>query len=452
MAKIEKLLQSRAQSSKTRYPEEKVTTQVGPLTISDEELMRLARNFGTPTFVIDESVLKSKLQGLKTAFANYRDATAIAYSMKANFNPAVLKTFIAMGTLFDVTSVQELFFYLQSGGHPSNVIYTSITEEVDEYAEVLQSGVGRVVVSSNNGLSNLIRAAENMRTIPQVLLRINPEVGVKADIRASYRNGKFGVPLTSGDGDTAGNLMRQLVTSDLLMFEGFHFHLGSQITDPSSFLHALEKLESFILRTKREYPDLRIGTIDIGGGTPVNYGVRVPTPAEIGQTVGNKLNSLMRNTGEHSLLIVESGRYLSAEAGLLLSKIVNTKINGDHKTIFVDAGYHILLDSALLRQEYPQYVVPTSLTSERLKINLTGRLCDTFDVFQISPASDLSGAEVGNYVVFRNSGAYSLVFNMPFHCQTKPPVVLRKDNGEYQLIRKRGTIEDLFEAEGGFLP
>ena len=437
--------------TKSQEVGEKISGQEYNAEISEDEFILLAKEFGTPLFIIDELTVRHKVQKLKKSYNNFNGPVRIAYSMKANFNPSILKTLVSEGILFDLTSVGELFFYIRSGGLCNDVIYTSITEEEEEYVEVLRNGVNRIVISSNNGLTNLMNAVRTTQKSPIVLIRIDPEVGVKAGIRASYRNGKFGVPMNTEESDSAMNLIRRISLSPELVIYGFHFHLGSQITDPSCFYHALEKLESLILQLKSDYPTLRISAIDIGGATPVNYGSRVPLPEEIGNIVVDKLNAIMKNTGEQSILIVESGRYITSECGFMISRVVNTKINDGHKTVFVDAGYHLLLDSALLRQEYPIQVVPKSLTPEGLKINLTGRLCDTFDVFQASPKSDLTGAEVGKYIIFSNVGAYSLVFNMPFHCQTKPPIVMRRINGEHQLIRKSETVEELFHEEGGAL-
>ena len=213
----------------------------------------------------------------------------------------------------------------------------------------------------------------------------------------------------------------------------------------------MDKLEAFVIKMRKEFPDLDIKILDIGGGTPVFYGTPVPMPEEIGLLVSGKLNALSEALSSRFTVFVESGRYLAAEAGLLISKVVNTKVYGGQKFIIVDAGYHLLLDAALLHQMYPQEVVPKSDKVEEMKLNLAGRLCDTYDIFPASPASNLAGAEKDKLVVFRNIGAYSIVFNMPFHCQTKPPILMRRMNGEIQLVRKGETIEELFENEGGKL-
>lgn len=419
------------------------------LIFSELEIQQFVEKYGSPIYVIDEYALRKKVATLENAYNTFNGPVRVAYSIKANFNPAVLKVFHSEGIIFDLTSIGELEFFLRTGGVAGNVIYTSVTEERPEYETVIKTGVKRVVVSSYNGLVNLIDSAEGLGVKVSTMIRINPEVGVKAEVRASYRHGKFGVPFNGNTVDSATNIIRKIIAAPSLKFDGFHFHLGSQIEDPTCFINALDKLEAFVVKMRKEFPDLGIKVLDIGGGTPVFYGTPVPMPEEIGLLVAGRLNALSEALSSRFTVFIESGRYLAAEAGILISKIVNTKVYGGQKFIIVDAGYHLLLDAVLLHQMYPQEVVPKSDQVEEMKVNLAGRLCDTYDIFPISPASNLAGAETDKLVVFRNIGAYSIVFNMPFHCQTKPPILMRRLNGEVQLIRKAETIEELFESEGG---
>lgn len=424
--------------------------------IDDRDLGKIIKQFGTPVYVIDEKMLHAKVKELLDAYKGFKGPIDAAYSIKANFSPAVLKVFMKDNILFDATSLGELYFFKKCRGNPENIIYTSVTEELEEYEEVLRSGVKRIVVSSYNGFVNLAEAAKALNARPQVMIRINPEVGVKAEVRASYKNGKFGVPFNTTATDSATNIIRKILADDTLSFEGFHFHLGSQITDCSCFMHALEKLDAFIAKMKKEYPDLKVKTIDIGGGTPVFYGENVPTPREIASSMLEKLNHIAE-TYNNFTLVIESGRYLTAESTVLLSRIVNTKEYANDRFVFVDAGYHILLDAALLKQEYPQEVVsPRGMNVQAVtsngngsRVHLAGRLCDTYDVFPISKVSQLASADKNKYVAFYNVGAYSIVFNMPFHCQTKPAVVMKKNNGQFVMVRKPTTIEHLFSEEGG---
>jgi diaminopimelate decarboxylase len=225
--------------------------------------------------------------------------------------------------------------------------------------------------------------------------------------------------------------------------------------------NALEKLNSLIIKLKKEINNFSIATLDIGGGTPVFYSDPIPSLDESVPIYMEKLNTLVSDHGNFTLMI-ESGRFLVAESSVMVSKIVNIKEYNDHKIIILDTGYHLLLDAALLKQEYPQEVIPyennddygmkvksKDIISSKKNIHLTGRLCDTFDIFPISKVSDLSCIDIGNYILFYNIGAYSLVFNMPFHCQTKPPVLMKTIDNCFKLIRKGTTYEELFIEEGG---
>lgn len=421
------------------------------------DVKNLAAEYGTPLYLVDEDTLHAKACELHGAYSKYKGPVKVAYSIKANFSPAVIRAFMKDGLTFDLTSLGELHFIRQCNADSENVIYTSVTEEPEEYVEVLRSGVRRVVVSSHKGMMNLAYAAGKAGVRPLAMVRINPEVATDAKVKASYRNGKFGVPFNGGTIDSAAKMVKHMLSSDLLKFEGFHFHLGSQIVDFSCYTHALDKMDAFMTKMKKENPTFQVNTFDIGGGTPVFYNDPVPTPAEMAENHTGRLNQLADNHGVFTLMI-ESGRFLVAESSILVSKIVNTKEYNEHKIVIVDAGYHILLDAALLKQEYPQEVIPvvdgkdqtTGLAAPK-NTHLAGRLCDTYDVFPLSKASDMSSPEVGNYVSFYNVGAYSVVFNMPFHCQTKPPIVMKDSDGKYRLVRKGTTYEHLFAEEGGHL-
>lgn len=416
--------------------------------MSKNEIEEIIRRYNTPLYIIDEQTIHKKIRELLNAYNGFKGKVDVAYSLKANFNPSLLKVFIKDNTMFDITAVEEVYFYKKCKGKLSRVIYTSVTEGYEEYLQVLNEGIDRIAISSYNGLLNLIEASKDANVSPSTIIRINPEVGVKASIKASYRDGKFGVPLYTNTQDNASNILERIMNSNL-KFDGFHFHLGSQITDYACFANALAKLDQFIIKMKRVY-NIKINTLDIGGGTPIFYSNKVPTPEAIASSIIDKLNHMFDKHGYFNL-IVESGRYLTAESMILLSKVLNVKEYNNDKFAILDSGYHLLLDAALLKQPYPQEVINNKKHKDSKKIHLAGRLCDTFDIFPKSNISKLDSIDRDSYVTFYNVGAYSIVFNMPFHCQTKPAIIMKGVDGKYKLVRKRQTIEELFEEEGGLL-
>jgi len=418
---------------------------------SDPEIQDIANKYGTPSYVIDEKTLRNQVSILKQSYSHYDGKLQIAFSMKSNFNPSILKIFISEGIHFDITSLGELYFYIKSGGDPVNVFYTSITEELDEYLEVLNKGVNKLAISSYNGLLNLIAASKSSLIKPEVLVRINPEVNVDAILPATNKKGKFGVPLYGKTPDSAFELIQKIYLSQYLTFSGIHFHLGSQINDPDCYLETIDKLELFIFTIRKDLPDLQIKILDIGGGIPVFYSEDVPSPTNFGRVVSEKINEFADSIGNNFTLIVESGRFLTAESCVLISKIVNSKSFIDKKLLIVDSGYHLLLDSALINHEYPIHLINDSKSFMESKVHIVGRLCDPLDVFNISDDKKFSSAHVKDLIVFHKVGAYAIVFNMPFHCQTKPAILLRQLDQNITVIRNAESIDDLFKQEGGYL-
>tara|TARA_B100000029_G_scaffold324890_1_gene317318 strand:- start:49412 stop:50734 length:1323 start_codon:yes stop_codon:yes gene_type:complete len=420
-------------------------------TITEEEIYTVVTEFGTPLYVVDEQIILDNLSTLETSFNNYNGKTSIAYSLKSNFNPSIIEILNKESILFDLTSLGELYFFEQCRANIDNVLYTSVTEEEDEYYSAMQSGISKFVIGSYNGLINLISASESLNISPKVLVRINPEIDVKADISASSGMGKFGIPLSNSSNDDAFYIINKIFDNNLLQFHGIHFHLGSQISDPSCFIQTLDLLSSLIKQLKSSINDFTISILDIGGGTPVEYTKPVPSPEYIGKTITDKLNEFTNSLDISPTLIVESGRYLSAESSILISRIVNSKSYPDCKFHIIDAGYNLLLDSALMKQEYPIDIITRSQSTTLENIKIGGRLCDTLDTFNISPEKKFPRASINDLVVFRNVGAYSIVFNMPFHCQTKPAILLRRTDHSIDIIREPEKIEDLFNSEGGNL-
>jgi len=422
------------------------------LPLSASEIRELASQYGTPFYLFSEAMIEERLSRLARSFAAFRGTVEVAYSMKANFNPHILRACERAGALFDVATADELAFLEKSGVSPGRAIFTSVDESEEAQLVALTKGVRLISVSSYNGLLRLASTAERLGRSAPLLVRINPEVLVKAEVPASARRGKFGVPLNGNCRDSALYIIRSLNSFPSLEFKGFHFHLGSQITNPFAFIRALDRLEAFALKLRRERPDFSLEVLDIGGGTPVCYGSPVPEPEEFARPIVERLNQFSERLGREFRLIVESGRYIVAEAGSLVSRVVNVKDYGEDVFIITDAGYHLLLDAALLDQPYPQLIMPEGEGGLELggkRVHTVGLLCDSDDVVPIAPNSRLERVKPGDLLIFANAGAYSVVFNMPFHCARKPPILMLRRDGRVILARRRESLEELYAEEGG---
>ncbi|MFP3263019.1 MAG: hypothetical protein RXQ62_00755 [Nitrososphaeria archaeon] len=409
-------------------------------------LINLSETYGTPYFLIDEATLRRNARDLRAAYSDYSGKVSVAYSVKANFLPRILRTFWGEGLLFDVATLEELYFLERSIGSVERSIYTSTTQTYREFSRAIDMGVRRFVVGSSNGLRNLARAAEDRGVKVEFLLRINPELVPPTDERF-YKMGKFGVPIVDEDGEDAVALIEAASELEWPRLTGFHFHVGTQVTSPSKFVRALDRLEELITIARAEGRDLEVEVLDIGGGMPVIYTQGDPGLEDIAPRIIERLNSLADRLGSPPDLVIESGRFLVAEAGVLASRIVNIKRYAGLKYAFLDTGYHNLLDAAFVRQVYPIRVVPEDGHAEE-RVVLAGMLCDSDDVFPIDNGV-LRGASLGKLVVFGNAGAYSTVFNMPFHAQPKPPVLFRDLNGNVSVARPRESLKELYEEEGG---
>lgn len=416
--------------------------------IPDDLIIELANAYGTPYYLVDERTLLDRIMEIKRAYSRYRGGVDLAYSIKANFTPKILRIFHDNGLMFDVATLGELFFLHKATGSVRNSVYTSVTQTYEEFQRAVELGVRLFAIGSLNGLNNLRRAVGRLGARADVLVRIS------TNATKSLKDGKFGVPTRNNRGEDALKLVRALTEAGSLSLAGFHFHVGTQVLGAERFANAVEKITDLVDIARREGLDLRVNIVDMGGGLPVSYDNERVDLSEISEVVIDRLERLGALLGGYPRLLIESGRFLVAEAGMLVSRIVNVKNYDGSWYVYLDTGYHNLLDAAFVKQVYPARLVPGPSRSsgvERDEVVLVGMLCDMDDVFIISRDSDVSEPEVGRYVVFGSVGAYSVVFNMPFHSQVKPPILLLRSDGRVEVARRRQSLEALYAEEGGDL-
>jgi diaminopimelate decarboxylase len=390
------------------------------------------------------------LRRLREAFSGFKGSVEIAYSVKANFNPLVIKAFASQGTMFDVASEEELFFLNKAGADASKVVYSSVSETSREFEYALESGVKFISLGSKMGFHRLEELMRRKKAEQEVLIRVNPDVEPEAKIPASGSWSKFGFSLAGSSEESARDIIRKARKSPFLKPVGIHFHLGSQVIDPIWFSKALDLVLEFLSWAIERF-GLEIKVIDVGGGYPVKYVKDVPPLEDFSSLITEKINNWAIKEGIEPTLIVESGRYLMTSAGTLVASVINLKIAGEGQLVILDAGYNLLLDTVLLNQSYPVRVIGKGETTALTEVKLAGNLCDSFDVL-IPPGGrgkgiKLPALEIGDLVAFEMVGAYTNVFNLPFNCKTKPPIIFRNSEGKLVMARARENIEDLYKEE-----
>lgn len=421
--------------------------------ISESEIRGLVSKYGEPLFIVDEATLLDRFHRIRMAYSSFSGNVDVAYTIKTNFLPMIIRVLSEEGAMFDLTTPEELYFLLNVGADPKKVIYTSITEQKGEFSSVLRGGVQFFGIGSYFGLQHLRASVAELDTQAQILIRVNPQVSVKAMIKASAKVSKFGVVFHSNTPDNAFSLIREALGDPKLSFNGLHFHLGSQVEDTNAYIKALDRIEMFIVHCRKNIENFpAIQTIDVGGGIPVDYGTPVSSPEEIGAAVSERLNRLSDSIGSKFNLIVESGRYISSEPCDLVARIIDINKKGRKRIIFVDVGYNYLIDAQLLKQAFPIYAIPPSISSSDYDATeVFGLVGDESHEIPLSLASRMGVVKKGGLLVFRKAGAYTITHQQPRSATLKPAIVFRHKDGNIVLARKRQTLDDLYEAEGGNL-
>ena len=383
----------------------------------DEHLVHLAKKVGTPYYLIEHDAILKSFASLREAFASFAGEVKITYAVKANPDTKVLRVFRELATLFDVLTPGEIDLLLSVEVSPEMIAYTSVSETYAEFRFAIKKGVRSFVIGSSSGLRELTRASSESKITPKIALRVNPGLRARANISTSGKTSKFGVPI-SGKG-SASELVQILRQQEGIDFVGLTFHLGTQVTNPSFYVEAIERVLRF---TKTAGIGLK--SFNIGGGFPVRYLRPVPAIEEFGSAITSSLNEWVKRIGTFGL-IVEPGRYLVAESGLLVSSVTNIKEFNDKRVAITDASYNQVPD-VLLGQHYPIRAISDG--KKRRRYAIAGNLCDGNDWLEPKPIL-LPTLSNGDLIILQEVGAYSNAFRMNFCNAGVAPVIVKEKSG-----------------------
>ncbi len=455
------------------------------LQISGADALELIRKFDSPLFVFSEPRIRSNVERLKRAAGSVDHPIRFFYASKANSNMAVLKTVLESGIDVEVNSGGELFKALRIGFEPGQIIFNGTSKSAGELDDAVRAGIHAINVDSiyeiglvEEAVKRVAAAADGYAASKpaRIALRLVPEIGTRSHLglQTALLTSKFGI----SSSEVLEAFRRGLQNPDLIHVCGIHIHVGSQTPDVEPFAEAFRSMWEHLMTIHRETGHT-LEHINLGGGIPVNYlrdrshaaqlpeherdmlGADLEPAVVLAEALRVARESARAAGAEHLLeettILLEPGRSVIADAGLVLSTVLNMKQRPETGDVWLltDAGYNIMLSMNNYKWYY--HLISASRAGEphEQEYKVAGPLCDSGDVyFDIEREGRLPDyrrlpADVvpGEVVALLNSGAYSLAQMFPYNGRPLPAAVMIRAGGEAELIRRRDTYEDLFNND-----
>lgn len=403
----------------------------GELYVEEVPLSHVAESVGTPVYVYSRAALEGQFESLSRTFAAVRHL--ICYSVKANSNLAVLRTFARRGSGFDIVSAGELHRVQQAGGDTGKVVYSGVGKSPEEVRAALRAGILMFNVESLAELEMLDAVAAEEGRLAPVALRINPDVDPKTHpyIATGLRKSKFGVPMA--EALAAYERARRLRNLKII---GLDCHIGSQLTELAPFRDALSRIRDLCEQLIREGYDVKL--IDVGGGLGIRYRNETPPSfAEYAQTV---IESLQPFAGT---IVLEPGRSLVGNAGVLLTKVQYLKSTAEKNFVVVDAGMNDLIRPSLYGS-YQEIRPVRPNGTDRSIVDVVGPVCESGDF--LARDRELPQVRPGDVLAVMSAGAYGFVMASNYNTRPRAAEVL-VDGSVFSVVRLRETYEDLLRGE-----
>ncbi len=399
----------------------------GVLYFDKINLNELLKQVKTPAFIISQRVLLHQYTELLNAFSSTgAKSFNIAFSVKSNPSPEIAKTFVDKNTYFEVTSIGEIKHVLEQGCSPSQIIYTNIVKSEHALKYAIKIGVGLLAIDSWSDMKKIEKVSKAINKQATVLIRVNPVIKVENTVFAcSSQTSKIGIvtPENIREKSTFKSVLLHSINSHWLNFQGIHVHLGSQIVDIKQYEVGMKRISNLIYQLLQE--GFKINILDIGGGYPINYnGEPVPPIEEYAKIISKVFKNHLRSIQ----LIIESGRFLTAPAGLLaLTVSVIKKEPTGLPIACVDGSfYNTIPDVIMADWSFPIRKIFNDEKAQMITYRIVGSSNDTLDYYKGGKNADgrvsLQKLEEGEYIAFLQSGAYSISFNSTYSMEERPLV------------------------------
>jgi diaminopimelate decarboxylase len=395
-------------------------------------LSAIAAAAGTPSYVYSAAAIIANYRAYDTALAHVPHQ--IHYAVKANASLGILSLLARAGAGFDIVSGGELFRVLKAGGNPGKVVFSGVGKTEAEIDYALREGIGFFNCESEAELRLLDEAAARLGRHPSVALRVNPDIDAVTHpyIATGLEDHKFGIPIGRAEQvySEAGRLAH-------IRLEGVSCHIGSQIFDTAVFLEALEAVISLAERLRAR--GLAISHLDLGGGLAVGYRSEDATPSieAYAQSLAGALE------GKGLRLMLEPGRSIVGQAGVLLAKVLYRKRTARKEFVVIDAAMNDLIRPALYQSHHEILPVCRKETAE-IVADVVGPVCETGDF--LARGRKMSDAAPGDLLAICTAGAYGFVLASNYNARPRPAEVMVHGD-QFHIIRRRETYEDLVRGE-----
>jgi len=451
-------------------------TRDDKLHIEGVDALTLAREYETPLFVFSAPRIRHNIERLKQAAARVERPVKFCYASKANSNMAVLAEVRDAGIDIEVNSGGELFKALRVGFRPDQIIFNGTSKTDAELNEAVAAGIYAINVDSIYEIELVEEAARRMNKQARIALRLVPEIGTRSHLglQTALLTSKFGI----SSSEVLQAFRRALLNPELIHVCGIHIHVGSQTPDVAPFAAAFKTMWEHLAIIHRETGHT-LEHINLGGGIPVNYlrdrSQADQLPEHEREMLGAALEpfdvlsaalqaareSARSANVEHLLdrvtILLEPGRSVIADAGLVLTTVRNTKQRPEtnDQWLLTDAGYNLLLSMNNYKWYYHLISASRAVEQASTEYKVAGPLCDSGDVyFDIERGGRLPdyrklppNVKSGEVLALLNSGAYSLAQMFPYNGRPLPAAVMVREGGRVDLIRRRDSYEDLIAGD-----
>ena len=402
------------------------------LYVEDLPVKQLAEEFGTPLYIYSRATLERHWHAFDSALGKHPHL--ICYAVKANSNIGILNVMAKLGSGFDIVSQGELERVLAAGGDASKVVFSGVAKSRAEIMRALEVGIRCFNVESVAELHHINQIAGEMEKIAPISLRVNPDVDAHTHpyISTGLKENKFGVSV-----DEAREVYKLAATLPHVKITGMDCHIGSQLTELQPFLDATDRLIRLMEQVKEDSMTLK--HLDLGGGLGVTYTDETPPhPSDYATALLNKLKNY-----EDLEIILEPGRAIAANAGILLAKVQYLKSNESRNFAITDTGMNDMIRPALYEAYMNIIEIDRSLERKKAIYDVVGPVCETSDF--LGKQRELAIAE-GDYIAQRSAGAYGASMSSNYNSRPRTAEVL-VDGNKAHLIRRRENLRELWALE-----